>query len=97
MKEEIGGNSAERLRAYVERIEALEEEKRGLAGDIKDIYVEVKAAGFDKATVREVVALRRLDPEKRRMKEELLDQYRHALGMLATTPLGEAAMRRVGE
>jgi uncharacterized protein (UPF0335 family) len=71
------------LRAFIERIERLEEEKRTIAGDIKDVYAEAKATGYDAKAMRKIVTLRRQDKDKRREEEEILDLYLSALGMLA--------------
>lgn len=82
---EIGDNSGvsgQRLKAFIERVERLEEEKRGLADDIKDIYAEAKATGFDTKTMRKVVRLRRMDTEKRREEDELLELYCSAIGLV---------------
>jgi uncharacterized protein (UPF0335 family) len=72
---------ASHLRAFVERIERLEEEKKALADDIKDVYAEAKGNGFDTKVIRKVVSIRRQDREKRREEEEILDLYLSALGM----------------
>jgi len=82
------------LLSYIERIERLEEEKRALAEDIKDVYAEAKGTGYDVKVMRKIVALRRQDHNKRREEEEILDLYMSALGMLGDTPLGQAAVRR---
>lgn len=74
--------AADRLRSFIERIERLEEEKAGIANDIKEVFAEAKAAGFDTKTMRQVLKLRRLEPDNRREQEELLDLYKQALGML---------------
>ena len=79
---DVGGVGGERLRSFIERIERLEEEKAHLAEDIKEVYAELKGVGFDAKTVRKVVSLRKLDAEKRREGEELLDLYKTAIGML---------------
>jgi uncharacterized protein (UPF0335 family) len=73
----------DQLKAIVERIERLEEEKAALAGDIKDVYAEAKANGFDTKTLRTVVRLRKQDTAERQEQEALLDLYLNALGMLA--------------
>lgn len=73
---------ASHLRAFVERIEKLEEEKRAVADDIKDVYAEAKGAGFDVKILRKIVALRRMDRNERREEEEILDLYLTALGMV---------------
>lgn len=80
----IGDNSvdAPRLRAFIERVEQLEEEKRAIAGDIKDVYVEAKGVGFDAKIMRKVIQIRRQNVDKRRAYEEILDVYLSALGLL---------------
>jgi uncharacterized protein (UPF0335 family) len=72
------------LKAFVERIERLEEEKKALADDIRDVYAEAKANGFDVKALRQVVRLRKLDVEERKEQEAILDTYLQALGMLAS-------------
>lgn len=78
---EVGGIASEHLRSYIDRIERLEEEKAGLATDIREIYAEAKGNGFDAKTMRRIVALRKLDQSERSEQDALLDLYRHALGM----------------
>ena len=82
---EPAGIAANQLRALVERIERLEEEKQGIAGDIREIYAEAKANGFDTKTLRQIVRLRKQDNNERREREEMLTLYMHALGMLDET------------
>lgn len=79
---DVGGVSGDRLRSFIERIERLEEEKAHLAEDIKEVYAELKGVGFDAKTVRKVVSLRKMDTEKRREADELLDLYKTAVGMI---------------
>ena len=69
------------LRAFVERIEKLEEEKRAIADDIKDVYAEAKGTGFDPKIIRKIVSLRKQDKHKREEEEEILELYLAALGM----------------
>lgn len=69
------------LRAFIERIEKLEEEKRAIGDDIKDVYAEAKGTGFDPKVMRKIVSLRRQDKHKRQEEEEILDLYLSALGM----------------
>ena len=76
-----GGVAADRLRSIVERIERLEEERRALAGDIKDIYTEAKSAGFDVKVLRQLITIRRKQAAEVEEQETLLDVYRRALGM----------------
>lgn len=72
----------DQLKAIVERIEKLEEEKAAIAGDIKEVYAEAKANGYDTKTLRKVVGLRKQDSAERQEQEALLDLYLHALGMV---------------
>ena len=87
-------NTNNQLQSIVERIEMLEAEKADIADLIKDIYVEAKANGFDAKILRKVVALRKKDASERQTEEALLATYMSALGMLADTPLGRAAISR---
>lgn len=73
--------SAEQLRLFIERIERLEEEKKAMADDIKDVYAEAKATGFDAKTMRTIVRLRRMEKHHRDEAEMLLDTYKAALGL----------------
>jgi uncharacterized protein (UPF0335 family) len=70
------------LKAFVERVERLEEEKKALADDVRDVYAEAKANGFDVKAMRSVVRLRKLDVNERKEQEAILETYLHALGML---------------
>jgi uncharacterized protein (UPF0335 family) len=90
-----GTVSAEQLRLFIERIERLEEEKKSIADDIKDVYAELKGQGYDARTVRQIIKLRAMDTETRREHEALLDTYKAALGMLDGTPLGTWAVERL--
>ena len=69
------------LKSFVVRIERLEEEKASIAGDVKEVYAEAKAQGFDTKILRKVVAIRKRDAAERREEEEILDLYLQALGM----------------
>jgi uncharacterized protein (UPF0335 family) len=73
--------SAEQLKLFIERIETLEEEKRGLADDIKGVFQEAKANGYDVKTMRAIVRLRRMDTNARAEQEALLETYMSALGL----------------
>jgi uncharacterized protein (UPF0335 family) len=77
-----GGVAGERLKSFIERIERLEEEKRALAADIKEVYSEAKGAGFDVKTIRELIKIRRMDEDDLDEREALLDTYKRALGMM---------------
>lgn len=75
------------LKEYLERIERLEEERKELGDDIRSIYAEAKAAGFDAKALRSLVKLRKKDASERAEEEALLDTYMHAVGMATETPL----------
>ncbi len=70
------------LKAFVERIERIEEEKKALADDIRDVYAEAKGSGFDAKALRTIVRLRKMDTDQRKEQEAILETYMHALGML---------------
>lgn len=89
-----GGIAAERLRSLVERIEGLEDERRAIGSDIKDVFTEAASAGFDVKVMKQLIRIRKLESAEVEEMETLLDVYRHALGMLSDTPLGEAAMAK---
>lgn len=74
--------SAEQLRQFIERIERLEEDKKGIADDIKDVYAEAKGTGFDTKTMRAIVRLRKMEKAARQEAEALLDVYKTALGLV---------------
>ena len=73
--------SAEQLRLFIERIERLEEDKKGIADDIKDVFAEAKGTGFDTRTMRAVIRLRAMEKAARQEAEALLDTYKTALGL----------------
>ncbi len=83
---ETQGVARDQLRAFVERIERLEEEKKTIADDIKDVYGEAKAMGFDTKVLRKVISIRKLDQNERMEQEAVLDTYLHALGMAEAPP-----------
>jgi uncharacterized protein (UPF0335 family) len=72
----------DQLKAFVERVERLQEEKKAIADDIRDVYAEAKGNGFDVKTLRVVVRLRKQDLNERKEQEAILETYMHALGML---------------
>ena len=76
-----GNVAADQLRLFIERIERLEEEKRTMADDIRDVYSEAKANGYDTKTMRAIVRLRRMETHTRQEMDALLDTYRSALGL----------------
>lgn len=79
---EVAGVAGKRLLSFLERIERLDEEKAALAEDIKEVYAEAKGVGFDTKTMRRIIKLRKMEPEKRREQDDLLDLYKSAIGML---------------
>lgn len=74
-------NADEQLLLFIERIERLEEEKKGMGDDIKDVYAEAKGQGYDNKTLRRIIALRKMSPEERQEADALLETYKNALGM----------------
>ena len=93
----VGGIAGEVLKSFVERIERLDEERRAIAVDIKEVFAEAKGGGFDTKIMRQVIRLRRMDKDDLDEQESLLEIYKAALGMLSDTPLGEAALRTFHE
>jgi uncharacterized protein (UPF0335 family) len=88
---DVGGIAGERLRSFIERIERLEEERRTLAADIKEVYSEAKGNGFDTKIIRQLIRLRRMDKDDLDEQETLLDIYKRALGMLPDTAAPNSA------
>jgi uncharacterized protein (UPF0335 family) len=76
-----GNVAAEQLRLFIERIERLEEEKKGIADDIRDVYAEAKGQGYDSKTMRAIVRLRKMEKDARDEADALLETYRSALGL----------------
>jgi uncharacterized protein (UPF0335 family) len=89
---DVGGIAGDRLRSFIERVERLTEEKRTIQADIKEVYAEAKGTGFDTKIIRLLIKERAMDNDDLAEQETLLDIYRKALGQLATTPLGKAAL-----
>lgn len=88
-----GANLAhEQLRSFIERLERLDEEKRALAEDMKELFAQAKSTGFDVKAIKQILKERRQDEAERRDFEAIVDTYRHALGQLADTPLGNSAI-----
>ena len=79
---EVGGIAGEQLKSLIERIERLEEEKRVLGEDIKEVYAEAKGTGFEPKIMRQLIKIRRMDKDEHDEQESLLDLYKRALGML---------------
>ena len=88
---DVGGIAGERLRSLIERIERLEEEKRTLSADIKEVYAEAKGTGFDTKIMRQIIRIRRMDKDDVDEQETLLDIYKRALGMLPEEAASAAA------
>jgi uncharacterized protein (UPF0335 family) len=87
--------AVDELRLLIERWERLQEEKEAIAADQKDVMSEAKARGYDTKAMREIIRLRKMDPQERREREAIVDTYRAALGMLDGTPLGKWAVERL--
>jgi uncharacterized protein (UPF0335 family) len=83
---ETHGLARDQLRAFVERIERLEEEKKTIADDIKEVYGEAKSMGYDTKVLRKVISIRKQDQTERLEQEAVLDTYLHALGMAEAPP-----------
>jgi uncharacterized protein (UPF0335 family) len=86
---DVGGIAGDRLKSFIERIERLEEEKKALANDIKEVYAEAKGTGFDTKIMRQLIRLRKIDKDDLDEQETLIDIYKRAIGMLP--PEAEAA------
>ena len=80
---EVGGVAGDRLRSFIERIERLEEERATIAVDIREVYAEARANGFDPKIMRQVVKLRKMESGDRQEQEAMLEIYKEALGMEA--------------
>lgn len=81
-KAKAGPISADRLKTFIERVEKLEEEKKAITGDIADVYSEAKGVGYDVKTMKEIIKIRKMDASQRDELEQLIDVYKHALGMV---------------
>lgn len=77
----MANETDDRLRLLIERIERLEEEKKGVADDIKDVYQEAKSTGYDAKIMREIIKLRKMKPDDRAELEHLVETYKAALGL----------------
>ncbi len=76
-----GNIAADQLRLFIERIERLEEEKKGIADDVRDVYSEAKGQGYDAKIMRQIVRLRKMTNDDRQEMEAILDTYKAALGL----------------
>jgi uncharacterized protein (UPF0335 family) len=88
---DIGDNASKDVISIIERIERLEEEKKQIASDISDTYKESKGRGYDATALKEIVKIRREDPNKREARESMVDVYMRAINRWESTPLGRAA------
>ena len=79
---DVGGVAGAQLKSLIERIERLEEEKRALGEDIKEVYAEAKGTGFEPKIMRQIIKIRKMDQDEQDEQESLLDVYKRALGML---------------
>ena len=84
---DVDGIAGDRLKSFIERIERLEEEKRALAEDIKEVFAEAKGTGFDTKIMRQIIKIRKMDKDDLDEQESLLDVYKRALGMLPESSL----------
>ena len=80
-KTKAGPISADRLKSFIERVEKLEEERKAIGDDVRDVYSEAIGVGYDVKTMRKIVSIRKMDAADRAEQETLLDTYMHALGM----------------
>lgn len=94
---DVGGVAGERLRSFIERIERLEEERATLGEDLREVYAEAKATGFDPKIMRQIVRLRKMETSDREEQEYLLDTYKAALGMIPTLSGSETDKADAGE
>ena len=96
MTEGIGHNGigGDQLRAFIERIEKIEAEKKEHGEVVKEIYAEAKASGLDAKIIRKIVAIRKQDADTRQEEQAILELHMESLGMLRDTPLGDAAIER---
>ena len=76
-----GGIAADRLRSIIERVERLEDERKALGADIRDVFTEAKSAGFDVKVIKQIIKLRKQEPAEVEEQETILDAYRRALGI----------------
>jgi uncharacterized protein (UPF0335 family) len=88
---DVGGVAGEQLKSFIERIERLEEERRTLSGDIKEVYAEAKGTGFEPKIMRQIIKIRKMDKEEVDEEESLLDLYKRALGMSSAAEIATRA------
>jgi uncharacterized protein (UPF0335 family) len=88
---DVGGIGGEQLKSFIERIERLEEEKRALAEDIKEVYAEARGSGFEPKIMRQIIRIRKRDQDDLDEEESLIELYKRALGMLPAAEQAQAA------
>lgn len=86
---DVGGIAGERLRSFIQRIERLEEEKKTISDDIRDVFAEAKSNGFDPKIMRQVLRLRKMESAERQEQDALLETYLAALGMIESAEAPE--------
>ena len=91
MGKKVGGIAVDQLKSIIARVEKLEEEKAGIAADIRDVFAEAKGNGFDVKAIRTILKMRKMDASEREEQETILDVYLNALGMLPEMEEAEAA------
>jgi len=93
MNDIIGDNAAKDVVSIIERIERLEDEKKQIASDISDVYKESKGRGYDATALKEIIKIRREDPNKREARESMVDVYMRAINRWEDTPLAQATKK----
>jgi uncharacterized protein (UPF0335 family) len=93
MNDSIGDNAAKDVVSIIERIEWLEDEKKQIASDISDVYKESKGRGYDATALKEIIKIRREDPDKREARESMVDVYMRAINRWEDTPLAQATKK----
>ena len=88
---DVGGVAVERLKSFIERIERLEDEKRALGEDIKEVYAEARGSGFEPKIMRQIIKIRKMDKDEHDEQESLLDLYKRAIEMLPEASPGAQA------
>lgn len=90
---DVGDNAAKDVVSIIERIERLEDEKKQIANDISDVYKESKGRGYDATALKEIIKIRREDPNKREARESMVDVYMRAINRWEDTPLAQATKK----
>jgi uncharacterized protein (UPF0335 family) len=90
---DVGDNAAKDVVSIIERIERLEDEKKQIANDISDVYKESKGRGYDATALKEIIKIRREDPDKREARESMVDVYMRAINRWEDTPLAQSTKK----